>query len=83
MRWRSWLPRLTLTHCIYARRQTDYLQLRRQNRLGGGASIDDAGILNEEGNVLGIMPHPENLIEAAHGGADARGIFESVLGVAA
>ncbi|HEV7251635.1 MAG TPA: phosphoribosylformylglycinamidine synthase subunit PurQ [Mesorhizobium sp.] len=48
-----------------------------------GSVNDIAGILNEGGNVLGIMPHPENLIEAAHGGADARGIFESALGVAA
>jgi phosphoribosylformylglycinamidine synthase len=28
-----------------------------------------------------MMPHPENLIEPAHGGADGRRLFESVLGV--
>jgi len=45
-------------------------------------SIDDiAGIVNEAGNVLGMMPHPENLIEPAHGGSDGRGIFESALGL--
>lgn len=48
-----------------------------------GSANDIAGILNERGNVLGIMPHPENLIEVAHGGSDGRGIFESALGVAA
>ncbi len=48
-----------------------------------GSVNDIAGILNAKGNVLGIMPHPENLIEAAHGGADGRGIFESALGLAA
>jgi phosphoribosylformylglycinamidine synthase len=29
------------------------------------------------------MPHPENLIEKAHGGTDGRALFEGVLGVAA
>jgi phosphoribosylformylglycinamidine synthase len=29
------------------------------------------------------MPHPENLIEAAHGGSDGRPLFESALGIAA
>ena len=47
-------------------------------------SVDDiAGIINEAGNVLGMMPHPENLIEAAHGGTDGRALFESALGLAA
>ena len=47
-------------------------------------SIDNiAGIVSERGNVLGLMPHPENLIETAHGGSDGRPLFESVLGLAA
>ncbi|MFU0503572.1 phosphoribosylformylglycinamidine synthase subunit PurQ [Pseudaminobacter sp. NGMCC 1.201702] len=45
-----------------------------------GSINDIAGIVNAKGNVLGLMPHPENLIEAAHGGGDGRGLFESVLG---
>ena len=48
-----------------------------------GSVNDIAGIMNDKGNVLGLMPHPENLIEAAHGGADGRGLFESALGMAA
>jgi len=44
-----------------------------------GSINDISGILNEAGNVLGMMPHPENLIEALHGGFDGRGIFESVV----
>lgn len=48
-----------------------------------GSINDIAGIVNESGNVLGLMPHPENLIEAAHGGTDGRALFESVLGIAA
>ncbi|WP_028034681.1 phosphoribosylformylglycinamidine synthase subunit PurQ [Chelativorans sp. J32] len=48
-----------------------------------GSINDIAGIVNQAGNVLGLMPHPENLIEAAHGGIDGRALFESVLGRAA
>jgi phosphoribosylformylglycinamidine synthase len=48
-----------------------------------GSVNDIAGIVNEKGNVLGLMPHPENLIEAAHGGSDGRALFESVLTIAA
>ncbi|WP_099558878.1 phosphoribosylformylglycinamidine synthase subunit PurQ [Hartmannibacter diazotrophicus] len=48
-----------------------------------GSVNDIAGIVNERGNVLGMMPHPENLIEALHGGLDGRGIFESMVGTVA
>jgi phosphoribosylformylglycinamidine synthase subunit PurQ / glutaminase len=48
-----------------------------------GSVNDIAGIMNDQGNVLGLMPHPENLIEAAHGGTDGRGLFASALGIAA
>jgi len=44
-----------------------------------GSINDIAGIINDAGNVLGLMPHPENLIETAHGGDDGRGIFAGVL----
>ncbi|MFZ1816150.1 MAG: phosphoribosylformylglycinamidine synthase subunit PurQ [Rhizobiaceae bacterium] len=44
-----------------------------------GSLNDIAGIINENGNVLGMMPHPENLIEPAHGGTDGRALFESAL----
>ena len=39
-----------------------------------------AGVLNPAGNVLGMMPHPERAIEAAHGGSDGRAMFESLVG---
>ncbi len=48
-----------------------------------GSINDIAGIVVNGGNVLGLMPHPENLIEPAHGGSDGRPLFESVLGLAA
>ncbi|HSA96090.1 MAG TPA: phosphoribosylformylglycinamidine synthase subunit PurQ [Acidobacteriota bacterium] len=38
-----------------------------------------AGIRNERGNVLGLMPHPERASERLLGGADGRGIFESLI----
>lgn len=38
-----------------------------------------AGIVNERGNVLGLMPHPERAAEALVGSADGVGVFESVL----
>jgi phosphoribosylformylglycinamidine (FGAM) synthase-like amidotransferase family enzyme len=36
-----------------------------------GSINDIAGIVDHGGNVLGLMPHPENLIEPAHGGSTA------------
>ena len=45
-----------------------------------GSARDIAGIINDAGNVLGLMPHPERVIEAAHGGTDGRRMFESLLG---
>jgi phosphoribosylformylglycinamidine synthase I len=44
-----------------------------------GSLNDIAGIFNAEKNVLGLMPHPENLIETAHGGIDGRGLFAGLL----
>jgi phosphoribosylformylglycinamidine synthase I len=40
-----------------------------------GAMNAIAGIINERGNVLGMMPHPENHVEAAMGCTDGRGLF--------
>ena len=48
-----------------------------------GSRRDIAGILNDAGNVLGMMPHPERAIESAQGGIDGRKLFESVLGALA
>lgn len=44
-----------------------------------GSARDIAGVLNKTGNVLGMMPHPERAIEAAHGGTDGRALFESAV----
>jgi phosphoribosylformylglycinamidine synthase I len=44
---------------------------------GSAASI--AGIINREGNVLGMMPHPERASEAILGSEDGRIVFESII----
>lgn len=38
-----------------------------------------AGIINREGNVLGMMPHPERCVESLLGGADGLGLFQSIV----
>ncbi len=44
-----------------------------------GATNAIAGVLNEGGNVLGLMPHPENHVEAALGPTDGRGLFAGLI----
>ena len=44
-----------------------------------GALNDIAGIMNASGSVIGMMPHPENMIEPLHGRTDCRPLFESLL----
>lgn len=44
-----------------------------------GSANSIAGILNARGNVLGMMPHPERAVEAAHGNTDGRRLFESLI----
>ena len=44
-----------------------------------GSARQIAGVLNAAGNVLGMMPHPERMIEPAQGGSDGRALFESVI----
>ncbi|TXN25739.1 phosphoribosylformylglycinamidine synthase subunit PurQ [Methylobacterium sp. WL30] len=46
------------------------------NRNGSLNAI--AGIYSEGGNVLGMMPHPENFVEGLVGGTDGRGLFTSL-----
>ncbi|MEO7410758.1 MAG: phosphoribosylformylglycinamidine synthase subunit PurQ, partial [Sphingomicrobium sp.] len=43
-----------------------------------GSARNIAGIVNDAGNVLGLMPHPERAFEAAHGGTDGRRLFEGL-----
>ena len=44
-----------------------------------GSRRDIAGVLNAAGNVLGMMPHPERAVDAAHGGTDGLALFEGAM----
>ena len=44
-----------------------------------GSALDIAGICNKEGNVLGMMPHPERAVESLLGGNDGQKMFSSIL----
>ena len=44
-----------------------------------GASTAIAGIVSERGNLLGLMPHPENHVEGALGVTDGRGLFAGLV----
>lgn len=44
-----------------------------------GSARDIAGIVNEAGNVLGVMPHPERVVDPLVGGDDGLAIFSSLL----
>jgi phosphoribosylformylglycinamidine synthase subunit PurQ / glutaminase len=44
-----------------------------------GSTRDIAGIINEAGNVLGLMPHPERVVDARLGSTDGLALFTSLL----
>lgn len=44
-----------------------------------GSKHDIAGIINEKGNVLGMMPHPERAVDSLIGSADGLKLFKSIL----
>ncbi len=44
-----------------------------------GSTNDIAGFYSEKLNVLGLMPHPENLIDPLVGGTDGRAMFQSLV----
>ncbi len=43
-----------------------------------GSQRNIAGISDETRRIVGMMPHPERLFEAPLGGADGRGVFQSI-----
>ena len=58
----------------------DRVAFRYADGTGPNGSMDDiAGVLSADRNVLGLMPHPENLVEPIHGGTDGRLLFEGAL----
>jgi phosphoribosylformylglycinamidine synthase len=53
--------------------------LRYDGRNPNGSARDIAGIVNEAGNVLGLMPHPERACDARLGSTDGLAVFTSLL----
>ncbi|MGF6952771.1 phosphoribosylformylglycinamidine synthase I [Neobacillus sp. B4I6] len=49
------------------------------NQNPNGSLADIAGITNEKGNVLGMMPHPERAVDELLGGADGLKMFQSIV----
>jgi phosphoribosylformylglycinamidine synthase I len=43
-----------------------------------GSARDIAGVVNDTGNVMGLMPHPEHAVDPLTGSADGLGIFRSM-----
>ena len=59
----------------------DRVAFRYASGTNPNGSINDiAGITNEAGNVLGMMPHPENYVDAQQASTDGRAFFESICG---
>ena len=65
-------------------------RLRAEDRIAfsysrnpNGAMADIAGVLSENRRVLGMMPHPERVVEAVQGGTDGSVLFRSLLGAMA
>jgi phosphoribosylformylglycinamidine synthase len=89
------LARGQVLHCPVAHGEGNYIadaetisRLEGENRVvfryahdtnPNGAIGDIAGIINAAGNVIGLMPHPENMIEPLHGATDCRPLFESLV----
>ncbi|MFT3866604.1 MAG: phosphoribosylformylglycinamidine synthase subunit PurQ [Solirubrobacterales bacterium] len=48
-----------------------------------GSVRDIAGVRNERGNVVGLMPHPEHAVDPLTGSTDGRKVFEALEGFAA
>jgi phosphoribosylformylglycinamidine synthase len=61
---------------LEARGQVAYRYAPGQNP--NGSVRDIAGVRNEAGNVLGLMPHPEHAVDPLTGSSDGLEVFEAV-----
>jgi phosphoribosylformylglycinamidine synthase I len=59
-------------------RGDDLVAFRYSDGAPNGAMDDIAGILSANRRVLGMMPHPERAVDAAHGGTDGKALFASL-----
>ena len=76
---RYWAPEEMLDE-IEAREQVAYRYAPGQNP--NGSSRDLAGVTNEVGNVLGLMPHPEHAVDSLTGSIDGLKIFRRLFALA-
>jgi phosphoribosylformylglycinamidine synthase I len=74
---RYWAPEEMLD-AIEANGQVAFRYAPGQNP--NGSARDIAGVRNEAGNVLGLMPHPEHAVDAMTGSTDGLRIFDAVAG---
>lgn len=78
---------ITVMKMLDELKQNDQILFRYCNQLGEvteesnpNGSLDNiAGICNKEGNVFGMMPHPERVVDPRLGQTDGRALFESIL----
>ncbi len=64
-------------------RANDQIVFRYAQGHNFNGSVDDiAGVSNERGNVVGLMPHPEHAVDPLTGSVDGLRLFESALAVA-
>jgi phosphoribosylformylglycinamidine synthase len=72
---RYWAPEEMLD-AIEANGQVAFRYAPGQNP--NGSARDIAGVRNEAGNVLGLMPHPEHAVDAMTGSTDGLKVFEAM-----
>jgi phosphoribosylformylglycinamidine synthase I len=72
---RYWAPEETLD-ALEANGQVAFRYAPGQNP--NGSARDVAGVRNEAGNVLGLMPHPEHAVDEMSGSTDGLRVFEAV-----
>jgi phosphoribosylformylglycinamidine synthase subunit PurQ / glutaminase len=77
---RYWAPEGMLDE-VEANGQVAFRYAPGQNP--NGSARDVAGVRNEAGNVLGLMPHPEHAVDAMTGSTDGLMVFESIAGAVA
>jgi phosphoribosylformylglycinamidine synthase subunit PurQ / glutaminase len=78
------IPAKHMTGCFFGEIPPEQVVLRYADAHNFNGSQDDiAGVMNAQGNVMGLMPHPEHAVEALVGGsADGLKLFEGMARVA-
>ncbi|WP_353892954.1 phosphoribosylformylglycinamidine synthase subunit PurQ [Proteinivorax hydrogeniformans] len=66
--------------------ESKYEEIKKNNQIlftyndnPNGSSYGIAGVKNEKGNVMGMMPHPERAVDSILGGEDGVKIFQSII----